>query len=501
MKNTTSAILILGIIILINLLSKQFFFRLDFTEDKQYTLSKATKDLLEDLPEPVTVSAYFTEGLSPQYGKAKLDFQDLLIEYANRSKGMVDFEFIDPSEGPEIEEEAMKNQIAPLLISVRDKDQMTQKKAFMGALVKMGEQQDIIPLILPESAMEYALSTSIKKLSVVEKPSIGLIQGHGEAAPTDLAMVYQTLGILYTVETLNLAQETTIPDRFKTLAMIRPTDSIPPANFAKLDDFLARGGNLCIAMDAVNGDFSTAQGTAVTTGLETWLLGKGLRIEPKFIVDENCGTVSVQQRQGFFTMQTPVPFPYLPLIKTFADHPITKGVEQMMMSFASPISYVGDSAAVFTPLLSSSELSGLVDVPTYFDVANKQWTRNDFPMSNITVGGILSGNIVGNTPSRIVVYSDGDFPLGAPQSRGGQTPDNISLMVNSIDWLSDDTGLIELRTKGVASRPIDDLEDSTRSFYKYLNFFLPILLVIIYGVFRVQSRRSLRARRREESYV
>ena len=124
-------------------------------------------------------------------------------------------------------------------------------------------------------------------------------------------------------------------------------------------------------------------------------------------------------------------------------------------------------------------------------------------MSGLIVGGVLEGNLVGNAYSRIVVIGDGDFPLSG---QGRQGEDNISLMVNSIDWLSDDTGLIELRTKGVASRPIgqeylSDEASSKRAFLKYLNFGLPILLVLIYGFIRVQRQKALRLKRMQERYV
>jgi len=114
------------------------------------------------------------------------------------------------------------------------------------------------------------------------------------------------------------------------------------------------------------------------------------------------------------------------------------------------------------------------------------------------MGGILSGNLVGDMASAMVVIGDGEFPIGGQERR--QNPDAINLMVNSIDWLSDDTGLIELRTKGIATRPIDDLEDSRRSFLKYLNFGLPILLILLYGFFRFQRQRTKRLRRAAERY-
>ncbi|MCZ7612722.1 MAG: hypothetical protein M5T52_04040 [Ignavibacteriaceae bacterium] len=80
--------------------------------------------------------------------------------------------------------------------------------------------------------------------------------------------------------------------------------------------------------------------------------------------------------------------------------------------------------------------------------------------------------------------------------------DNISLMSNAIDWLSDDTGLIELRTKGVTSRPLDpSLEDGTKTLLKYLNFLLPIVLIIVYGVIRFQIKRKKRNELMNTEYV
>jgi ABC-type uncharacterized transport system involved in gliding motility auxiliary subunit len=80
-------------------------------------------------------------------------------------------------------------------------------------------------------------------------------------------------------------------------------------------------------------------------------------------------------------------------------------------------------------------------------------------------------------------------------------PDNVSFFVNAIDWLSDDTGLIDLRTKGVTSRPLDQIEDGTKTLLKWFNFSVPILLIIILGIIRMQRNRSLKNKRMEEGYV
>jgi ABC-type uncharacterized transport system involved in gliding motility auxiliary subunit len=266
-----------------------------------------------------------------------------------------------------------------------------------------------------------------------------------------------------------------------------------------LDQFLSKGGNILLAMNRVEGNFQNAMGSAVSAGMEGWLSRRGITISENFIVDANCGTVTVQQQQGNFTMQSQLQFPYLPVINKFADNPITKGLESVSLQFASPITFSGDTTFRFTPVAYTSDKSGSLRTPLYFDI-QKQWQTSDFPMSGIVVAAILEKEYKRNSPSRIVLFSDGDFAVGGNQRGMQLPPDNVSLMVNSIDWLSDDTGLIELRTKGITSRPIKELEDSKKAFIKWINFLLPIILIVIYGLIRVQLNHNKRVKRMEVSY-
>ena len=171
LKNVSiTAALIIGIIIAINFLSTEFHLRLDLTEDGEYTLSQATQDILDDLEDPVTVKAYFSTNLPPQYASIRQAFQESLLEYSNRADGKVVYEFVNPGEKEDIEKEALKNGIQQLQINVREKDQVKQQKAFMGATISLGDKTEVIPFVQPGAAMEYALSTAIKKLSVTDKP-------------------------------------------------------------------------------------------------------------------------------------------------------------------------------------------------------------------------------------------------------------------------------------------------------------------------------------------
>lgn len=493
-KVRTSILLVLGIILLLNIIASKFFFRIDYTADQRYTLSQATKDILSQLSEPVTISAYFSEDLPPNIEQVRQDFRDMLLEYSSYSDGLIVYEFINPSESQESEMKAQQSGIQPIMINVRERDQMKQQRAYLGAIVQMGDRKEVIPFIQPGAAMEYALSTNIKKLSVKDKPTIALLQGHGESSLSSIPQLYNQLSILYSIEQVTFIDTAGVPSQYKTLVVIAPKDTVPPLHFKYLDDFLNRGGRLLVALNNVNGDLSTGMGNKTSTGFETWLKQRGIEVEDNFIIDASCSNVMVRQQQGNFMMNTPVQFPYIPVITNFTKHPITDGLESVVLIFASPIRVSSaDTSAIIIPLAVTSGKSGVQNAPIQFDVM-KQWTLSDFPLSSLPVALLVEGKVPGTSGYKMVVFSDGDFAVNGEGENAQQlSEDNVSFMSNAIDWLSDDTGLIELRTKGVSARPLDtSLEDGTKTLLKYLNFLLPIALIIIYGVFRFQLKRRKR---------
>lgn len=499
-KILISLLLSVGIIILVNVLSSRLFLRADFTADKRFTLSEATKNIVRNLDEPVTVTAYFTKDLPSAIVQTKDEFKDMLIEYTNLSKGNLVYEFVNPNDDPKIEQELGQKGIAPRILNVREKDQNVQKKVYLAAVVQYGDKEETIPLILPGASMEYDLSTAIKKVVVDEKPLVGIIQGHGEPAIADMSQAVQSLEVLYNVDPVTLS-DTAHLEKYTTLALIAPKDSIPNADFTLLENYMDNGGNLYVAIDRVNGDLQNSQGTAVNTGLETWLQKKGIKVTDQFVIDNSCSNITVVQQQGYFKFQTQMKFPYLPVMTKFADHPISKGLEALVLKFASPVEFSGDTSIHATPLVFSSNISGKQSVPVYFNI-QKKWTKADFTQPSIPVAYAFEGPLSMNAKTKMVVIGDGDFAVnGSGQQQQQINADNVNMMVNSIDWLSDDTGLIELRTKGITNRPLDQIDDGRKTFLKYLNFLLPVLLIIIYGIFRGQRTRTLRYKRMQDNFV
>ncbi|MCW8799406.1 MAG: Gldg family protein, partial [Desulfobacter sp.] len=290
---------------------------------------------------------------------------------------------------------------------------------------------------------------------------------------------------------VNLTDSTYLA-KYTALALIAPTDSIPDWQLKMLDDYLAGGGNMVVAINRVEGNLQQAMGMEVNTGLETWLAKKGIKVEKNFIVDANSGSVNVMQKQGIFSFSTQVKFPYLPIFTHFADHPVTSGLETVLMQFASPIEFTGDSTLHYQPLIFSSEKSGTQNVPVYFNI-EKKWSDSDFPLHILVAAALVEGKIVGQSDSKMIVIGDGDFAVNGQGQQAQQlTPDNVNLLVNSIDWLSDDSGLINLRTRGVTSRTLEQVSDARKNFLKWLNVLLPVLLIIGYGLLRTQKNRMVR---------
>jgi gliding-associated putative ABC transporter substrate-binding component GldG len=484
----TQLLVFLAIILVINLISEQAFFRLDFTSDKQYTLSDATKDLLNDLSDVITITAYYSEDLPPQLIKSRKDFVDLLIEYENRSDGNIVYEFINPNKSEEDEMKAQQAGISPIMVNVRERDQVKQMRAYMGVILQMGDKQEIVPVVQPGSGMEYSLTTAIKKLSLIDRPKVAFLQGHGEPTPNASIQVLEQLSVLYDVEPYTITDTTEIPTFFKTITIIDPKDTIPEDHLRKIDQYLSAGGSVYLAYSNLQGDLSNGfLRTGPDIGLKSWLEEKGISLNDFYVIDANCGAVTVRQQQGPFMINSQIQFPYFPIISNFSEHPAAQGLESVIFPFVSSITYSPqDSAINIMPLAFSSENSGVVTPPVYVDI-NKNWNENDFRDGPQVIAIAAEGPLTGNVDARLVVIPNGQFAVnGEGQQQQQVNEDNVNFATNAIDWLSDDTGLIDLRTKGVTNRPLKQLEDTEKSLIKYGNVILPIVLILGIGFIRKQ---------------
>ncbi len=505
MKKTIPVLLLTGIVVLINILVQPFVFRLDLSEGRQYTLTKATKDILGALSEPISVTAYFSGNLPPDIGKVKKDFQDMLIEYAARSGGQLNYSFIDPKTDAQ-KKEAVNYGIQPLTINVREKDQVKQQQAFLGAVIKKGSRTELIPFIEPGSAIEYPLTSAIKRLTIVQKPSIAFLYGHDEFSVNELREVVQSLSSLYDVQVVDMNTTAIIADTIRVAVLWGPKSRVPDEHLRLLDAFLNRGGQLVVGLNRVRVDMQRAVFQTVETGLEPWLQQKGIVVDSSVVVDVQCGSVSVPQDLGFMQVSAQVKFPYLPMVSQFGEHPVTKGLSQVLMPYVSPVLFSAraDGGTTYEPLVFSSEKSGVFRMPHAMQIAEKTWKATDFPLSAVKLGGIWSKQGADGKQERMVIFGDADFATTVEEGKS-MGKDNISLLVNTIDWLADDTGLLTLRSKALAYRPIQAaylLEEAhqQRQLIKWGNVLLPVALVGLLGLLMHRRNQRIKKQRMQENY-
>lgn len=498
-SSTAILLLTLAALVLVNLLAQRHKFRVDLTADKAYTLDPATLQLIQELPEAVAVTAYFTGELPPELAVVRQDFKDLLTEYAERSNGKLVFKFKDPGSEEALSVEAVQGGVRPLLAQTRKKDRTENIQVLMGAVLRMGNRQAVIPALQEGPGMEWTLSSAIAQVARVEKPLIGVLQGHMEPPLRAVDELAVQLQAQYDVEACAIYEAYPIHERFSALLIIDPKDSIPAGQLRRIDEYLAKGHGVVLAYGAVQSDLArSAEAHMRDIGLGPWLASHGLQIGPGIVVDEQCGQVSMMQS----AMQRPVAisFPFYPLMDRFTDHPVAHGLDVVMFQFASPIRFTGDSTRVgYSPILGTSAKSGVLPDPFQIEMT-RTLSAEAFLDGPQVLGAALEP--VDSTQGRLVVFSNGNFCTG---DQGGQQVSlpkgNLDLMVNAVDWAVHNTELLSIRGKQRSYRPIADPGDRTRAALKWLNLLLPVALVLLYGLARAQWRRRQRQQRMQPGHV
>lgn len=495
--------LVVGIVVLLNILSANWFLRLDFTADQRYTLSSATEQILEQTNKPVTIKAYFSKDLPPRIAQVKQYFKAIMVEYANASNTEIVYNFVNPNKNKEKERKAQQKGIKPMLIGSRERDQVTRQRVYMGAEIKIGDQTEVISQIQPGGPLEYKLSSGIRKLANTEKPQIALIQGHDEVGKPDLGQALEKLQVLYKVEPYTLKEGKPIPQKFRTALLLHPKDSLKRFELNQLDQFLAEGRNLLVSTDHINAKLQRQQLLSKSTAVEDWLDDKGFRIPDKILIDgENHGAITVRRQAGGRAFRQRINFPYFPILKQFKAHPVTTGLGQVFLPFASPLAFSDTSGNKdYQVLATSSQMAGTQSLPSRVQV-NKRWTKQDFPQSNIPVAASAEGMFGNNAKARarLVVVSSANLIPNADQNNQGRgqgnnvRQGNADFLANAVDWLSDQMGLAALRTQGVESRPVDEVSDGTKATIKYGNALAPVIVMLLIGLFRYQQQQAKRKR-------
>lgn len=505
--STLDVILVSIIAVLVNLISSQYFSRLDFTENKIYSLSVSSRTILSSLPDTtVRIRVFFDEKLPPEYANQRRYLEDLLRDMVIASRGKLRADFADMKK-PEAQDEARQAGIPPLRFTAVRKDKFEVQEGMMGLAMYYGDKKEIIAAITEARNLEYELLSRVVKLIRVSKPSVGWTADHGEQAPPEELMEYVSQH--YELKRIERMDSDPV-ERISAFIVAGPRRPFSDTVLRALDQAILRGIPTAILVDLYDVQMGNFFVRKNDVGLSRLLKSYGLEMREGLIVDRQNVPVQIQSQQGFFTVQSIVHYAYIPRVTDLSkDHAATRSLPEIAMPFVSPIQVL-DSSGVTILARSSPESFRMAQVfmvaPTeevHIEGAEQgpfvlgvsiQGTRSsafaDTPdiSAKSAAGRLREGNV------RLVVMANSNF-MDEGHGGGGN---NLTFMANLVDWLASSEDLISIRSKANIFRPLRNLSDETRNMIKLSNIFLMPLAIALSGVVRWQTRR-MRRRRWEET--
>ncbi|MBS1516896.1 MAG: Gldg family protein [Bacteroidetes bacterium] len=515
---------IIGIIVVVNVIAKRVFTRVDLTKNKSYTLSPISKQIVSNLDDNLLIKAYFSENLPAPYNNLRRQVQDILDDYRSYSKGNVNYEFLNPTssgegEGNELDQEAQKFGIQPVQIQAMDNDKLEVKRAYLGLVLLYGGKQEVIPVIQNSDNLEYDLTSLIKKMITKEKKKIGFVTGQGEVDLSKLTQINNTLSQQYEVTTVDLKTTARLDSSMKVLVIMAPKTAFSESEKYKIDQFIMNGGNVAFLLDRITPNFQQQQmviGNEVKNNLDDLLFDYGIRINTDLVRDLQCSAVQVQSAIGFPISMN---YPFFPVITDIArDNPAFKNIKSVTLTYASTIdtNIAAGKNLKISPLLVTSDKSGLV-VDFFFlnleqfQNLTKKAVDTLFNKKGYTVGATYSGKFrsfyagkevptdtasgwvpISNpkldasvSDSKIIAIGDGDFA----NEENRPPRENVVFFINLVDYLMDDVGLAEIRTKMSSEAPIQDTSEETKKFLKYFNLIFPPALILLIGLYKWNQRK------------
>ncbi len=484
-------VIVVGLVLL-NMISRNWFFRWDFTDNGMYSLSPSSKSVVSKIDDILTLKVYFSENLPGDYANNRRYLQDILEEYSAFSDGNIRFEFYMPDNDDKLEQEAQKYGIMPVQLQVIENDKLEIKKVHMGLVLLYEDQREAIPIIQTTTGLEYEITTKIKKLVDKNKRSVGFATFSGQTVKNE--NLTQILQESYTVKKVNLSQD--IPGDVDLLLVNGVTDSVSALELDRLNQFMARSGNVFMAQGRVSADLQKQQGNVIQSNIFDFLRPTGLKLKDNLILDQRCGQVSVMQNRGIFRMNTAMDYPFFPLVREFGEHPIVKSLEQVRMIFPSEIAADTLANVPAQPLLFTSGRSG--EMRGFFNLSpiqNPAFDQLNQPGKMVAAVATVTSPETGAV-GQVLLVSDTQF---FSDDAGASVPENYVFVHNAVDYLLGDSELMLLRAREITTRPLEELEDAARLRLKWINILLPSLLIIGFGFWR-WKREGKRAKAIEEIY-
>ena len=551
------AIGVVAAVVLANALASVTFGRVDFTAEKRYTLSPLAKQTMRDLPHGMHVTLLLDGDLPAGFMRLRRATTDLLNDLKAYSAGKLTFHIVDPVDGDaqqrqENTEALASRGIIPTNLNVRTNSGFTQQLIFPAALIAYGDDEIPVNLLQQRAGapheevlnnsvqnLEYAFVSAIRKIVSGGQPLIGFTEGHGELDNLQLHDAIQSLMGGYQVGFVDL--DSISVDGLGQLAALivaKPVRAFSEAEKFKIDHFVMNGGSVLWAIDQLDADLDSMRTSGAQTvvarqlNLDDLLFTYGIRFNYDLIADLNCAQIPLTT--GHIGQQAQIelaPWLFYPVFVPTTSHPVLKNMDGIRSEFAGTLDTIAVPGIQKTVVLQSSPFSRPLSVPATISLQLVEEAPDPAQFKNrpYPVGALLEGTFPSvfadrpvppgidpsiavpdrSKPAKMLAVADGDvfkgqvnpvdgspYPLGWDRYTEQQYG-NKAFLLNAVDYLTDDVGIIALREKEVKLRLLDPVTlRQERLSWQLVNVALPPLLLLFFGLLQQYLRRRRYAKRR-----
>ena len=540
-------LIIIVAIVLINYAASIFHKRIDLTNEKRFTISTPVKKILKNIDQKMEVYIFLRGDIPAGFKKLSVSAQELLQEFQEYSNGNIHYKVIAadtkiPGTERTYADTLSSLGLVPINLKVQLKEGEQSQYIYPAAIVEYQNKLQAVNLysgsnnfITPpelnsaEALLEYDFANAIDKIINNKKPLVAYAVGNGEpTGPETYDLVENVLKKNYTLFMMDLAKEPVVPDTFKLLIIVKPTQTFTPEEKLKIDQYVMHGGKLLCFIDRLNAEVDSLQMKNEVVAydrnldLEDLFFKYGVRINPDLLMDLQCDFLpfSVNGKDQFEFLH----WNYFPLFESKQNSVITKNLGLVEGKFVNTIDTVSAPGIKKTVLLSSSSNSRTIATPALISGRENRNAPVDaaFNKKDLIAGVLLEGkftslfkNRLGRSQldslnfygspyqsenienNKMIIVADGDIvlngtykgqllPMGVnPYTVGTQYEyqfANRQFVDNCIQYLVNNAGLAEAKSKDYKLRLLDPKKVSEeRTFWEWLNLLLPVFVIIIFG--------------------
>ncbi|MBB5267733.1 gliding motility-associated ABC transporter substrate-binding protein GldG [Algibacter amylolyticus] len=540
-KNLKHILILCIALIAVNVISNMFYKRFDLTTDKRYTLSASALDIIKDVNSPIVIDVFLEgEDFPSEFRRLQNETKQLLEEFTATNKNIV-FNFINPLEDESTRERNMQQLtqrgLTPMQLSVQESGKSSQAVIFPWALASYNGQTVTIPLVKNKIGatqqelvtnsvqhLEYAFADGFSKLTKPKRRKIAILKGNQQLEDKYIADFVKKLGAYYYIAPFTLDSVASNPQNtlkainaFDLIISAKPTEAFTEAEKLVLDQYTMNGGKSLWLVDAVameKDSLYNATGTnyAISRDLNLtdFFFKYGVRINPYMVSTLYSAPITLAMGQGSQSQFQHLKWPYSPLAGSSSNHPIVNNLNLVRFDFANQIDTLKNSIKK-TILLETAPLTKLEGTPreVSLELVTKEQDPKAFNKGNQTLAVLLEGefnSVYSNRvkpfkltqdktisqPTKMIVIADGDVikndmaqnkPLELGFDRWtGQTYGNKEFLLNAVNYLLDDNGLINIRTKEIAIAFLNQQKiTDQKTKWQLINILLPLLLLGVFG--------------------